>query len=338
MKIYVPRFLLIGLAALLSFILPSSAQTQPKAYGIALEGYAYPFPVQYLDLEIQHHGARLAYMDVAARGVANGRAILLFHGRNFPVSYFAPLIDALANAGYRVIAPDQINFGKSSKFDDVAVNFDAMATHMAALLETLKLEKLDLIAHSMGNMAAIRFARTYPTKVNKLVLYGPVGLEDYRLYVPPVPRERLLEQEAKLGAEAYYNQLVTTYGLTLSREEIWPFVEIREGMKSSAEWQRWVAAFVSSYYAMWGQPVVYELPLVEKPVLFLVGSKDRTAPGRGFAPPELRDKMGLIAARAKEIAPIMKRARVEVFENIGHLIHLEAKDAFNASVLKFLAE
>jgi pimeloyl-ACP methyl ester carboxylesterase len=251
-------------------------------------------------------------------------------------SYWESTIRVLVNAGYRVIAPDQINFGKSSKLDDVPVSFDAMAAHTAALLDYLIVERVDVVAHSMGNMAAVRFARTYPDRVGKLVMYGPVGLEDYRFYVPPVPEERLVEQEDKLTAEAYLNQLVTTYGLTLPKHEVQPFVDIRERMKGSAEWPRWVRSFVSSYYAMWGQPVVHELPLVDKPVLFLVGTRDRTAPGRPFAKPEDRDRMGRIAERAQELAPRMTDARVEVFEGVGHLIHLEAAERFNAVLTQFL--
>src|SRR5206468_8396180 len=51
------------------------------------------------------------YMDVAPTAAANGRTVLLMHGRNFPASYWEPTVKTLAGAGYRVIAPDQINFG-----------------------------------------------------------------------------------------------------------------------------------------------------------------------------------------------------------------------------------
>ncbi len=321
--------------AMLAVAAPARAQ---EPLGIALEGYAYPFAVNYLDVQAGNHPARLAYMDVAATATPNGRAVLLFHGRNFPASYFEPLIRALTGAGYRVIAPDQINFGKSSKFDDVPVSFDTMASNMDALLEKLGLAQVDVIAHSMGNMAGVRFTRTFPQRVNKLVMYAPVGLEDYRFTVPPVPRERLLKQESELSGPAYLKQLYDTYGLTLPPEKVQPFVDIRERMKGGAEFPRWVASFVSSYYAMWGQPVVHELPLVDKPVVLMAGTRDRTAPGKGFAPPELREKMGHVAERAVEVAKTMTRAKVEIFEGVGHLIHLEATERFNASVLRFLGE
>lgn len=318
-------------------IAPATAQPS-EPLGIALEGYAYPHPVQYLPLEVEHHAVRMAYMDVAPTGAANGRAVLLLHGRNFPASYWEPVIKALAAAGYRVIAPDQINFGKSSKLDDVPVSFDAMAANTAALLDRLGLTRVDVVAHSMGNMAGVRFTRTYPDRVNKLVMYAPVGLEDYRFYVPPVPKERLIEQEDKLTGPAYLQQLITTYGLTLPPEKVQPFVDIRERMKGSAEWPRWVRSFVSSYYAMWGQPVVHELPLVDRPVLLMAGTRDRTAPGKPFARPEDRERMGHVAERAQELAPKMKNARVEVFDGVGHLIHLEATEKFNRVLLGFLAE
>src|SRR5918993_3777297 len=123
-------------ALLASFILGSNpspaAQPRSELLGIALEGYGYPFPVQFLPLSVAGHAVRLAYMDVRPSGPLNDRTVLLMHGRNFPASYWESTIRVLVNVGYRVIAPDQINFGKSSKLDDVPVSFDAMTAHTAA--------------------------------------------------------------------------------------------------------------------------------------------------------------------------------------------------------------
>src|SRR3954454_10622572 len=164
------------LLAVLFSVVPALAQSPPEPLGIALEGYPYPFPVRFLPLTVERHAVRLAYMDVPPTVAANGRAVLLLHGRNFPASYWEPTIKALTGAGYRVIAPDQINFGKSSKLDDVPVSFDVMAEHTAALLDHLGIAQADMAAHSMGNMPAGRFPRPFPQHVRKLIMYASVGL------------------------------------------------------------------------------------------------------------------------------------------------------------------
>jgi alpha-beta hydrolase superfamily lysophospholipase len=64
--------------------------------------------------------------DVGPSGQRNGRTVVLLHGRNFPSSYWAPVIKTLVDAGFRVIVPDQIGFGKSSK-PSSELHFDTLA-------------------------------------------------------------------------------------------------------------------------------------------------------------------------------------------------------------------
>ncbi len=86
------------------------------------------------------------------------------------------------------------------------------------------------------------------------------------------------------------------------------------------------------------QPVVHEIPLIEKRTLFIMGEADHNAPGRGFAPPELRPKMGQNAALAQRLARQMPAAQAVVFPGIGHLVHLEAEQRFADTLLAFLRE
>jgi pimeloyl-ACP methyl ester carboxylesterase len=310
------------------------AVTQP--FGIGLEGFPYPYPVQLFPLTQEGEQLRIAYMDAAPKGDANGRTVLLLHGRNFPSSYWHSAIAALTGAGYRVIAPDQIGFGKSSKpsFD---LHFDQLARNTRALLDELKVDKVSVIGHSMGGMLTVRFARMYPELVDQVVLVAPIGLEDYRLYVPPIPAERLAELEDQVTPESYFNQLIKVYSLTLSEQALAPYVAARTNVKGSAEYPRWLRAFVNSAQMIWREPVVYEIPLLPHNVLFVMGENDHLAPGRDFAPEELRGKMGQNARLAQDLAAKMSRARVEVFDGLGHLPHLEAPERFNELVLEFLA-
>ena len=93
---------------------------------------------------------------------------------------------------------------------------------------------------------------------------------------------------------------------------------------------------VNTYQTIYGQPVVYEIPLLRQPVLFIMGEKDHNAPGRAYAPENLRPLMGDNAKLAKDLAAKMPNAKVEVIEGVGHLVHLEAEARFNASMLAFL--
>ena len=81
-----------------------AADTTPT-YGVELEGFAYPHPLQRFAFESQGVALRMAYMDVAPRGVANGRTVVLLHGKNFCGATWEASIAALAGAGYRVVVP-----------------------------------------------------------------------------------------------------------------------------------------------------------------------------------------------------------------------------------------
>ncbi|GJD74456.1 alpha/beta fold hydrolase [Methylobacterium goesingense] len=315
--------------------LAQTAGTDTAPLGIGLEGFAYPYPVFFLERMRDGERQRLAYMDVAAEGQANGRTVVLLHGRNFPSSYWQPVIQALTRAGYRVVAPDQLGFGKSAK-PVGPYTFDAMAADTLALLDSLSLKRVDVVAHSMGGMLAVRLTRNAPTRVNSLVLEAPIGLEDYRFTVPPVSDATLLRLEGDATAESYRRQLMTNYALSLPASAIEPFVSLRERVKGSGEYPRWLQSFVNSYQAIWGQPVVHEIPLIAVPTLFVMGENDHNAPGKPFAPEALRPGMGRNAEHARTLAGQMPSGRAVVLPGIGHLVHMEATDRFNTLTLEFL--
>ena len=324
-----------AVAAALWSVASASPASPGEAMGVALEGFPYPYPVNFLPLTIEGEDLRLAYMDVAPTGAATGRTVVLLHGRNFPSSYWEPTIKALAASGYRVVAPDQIGFGKSSK-PGFAYSFDAMARATIALLDSLHVDRFDLVGHSMGGMLAVRLARAYGPRIDHLILYSPIGLEDYRFYAPPVTDDELARRERELTADGYRKQLMTNYALSLPSSAIEPFVQLREEIKESGEYPRWLKSFVASYQMIYAQPVAHEIPLIDRPTLFIMGANDHNAPGRRFAPPELRSKMGQNAALAELLAARMSNARVVVFEGVGHLGHLEATQRFNDTLLNFL--
>src|SRR3954466_9161611 len=111
-------------AILLLLAAPAAAQDAPS-YGPNLEGYDYPFPVQHYRFQSQGVAMDMAYMDIkpvqangasARAGATNkeARTIVLLHGKNFCAATWIGSIKVLTEAGYRVIAPDQIGFCKST--------------------------------------------------------------------------------------------------------------------------------------------------------------------------------------------------------------------------------
>lgn len=139
----------------------------------------YPYPVAYLPLTLYGQDVRMAYMDVPPAGQPNGRTVVLFHGMNFGGFYFAAPIDALRNAGFRVVVPDQIGFGRSSK-PVSPYNFHDMAYNTTRLLASLGIDRVSVVGHSKGGMLAARFSASYPDIVERTVLYAPIGLADIR--------------------------------------------------------------------------------------------------------------------------------------------------------------
>jgi len=314
---------------------PAAPSPALQPLGIGLEGIDYPYPVHHLDLTIEGQPLRMAYMDVAPAAAPNDKTVVLLHGKSFSGDYWAHTIATLTGQGYRVVVPDQIGFGKSSK-PTGELHFDTLARNTVALLDHLQIAKADIVAHSLGGMLGVRIARAYPERVAHLLLVAPIGLEDYRLYVPPTPTEKIVENEDRLTAEGYRKQLETNYSLKLPPDQVTPFIDARFNIKGSGEYPRWLRAFVSSAQMIYREPVVHEIPEITEPTLFIMGADDHNAPGRPNAPEALQPKMGQNAELAKALAAKMPNARAEVIANAGHLVFLDAPQKFNELMLAFL--
>src|SRR5437764_11733935 len=135
----VGRCHLAGLLIPLLFAVHTQAEppASPEPLGIALEDYDYPHPVKFFPLHIEGQDLRMAYMDVLPPHESSTRGtVVLFHGKNFFGAYWKDTIAVLSKAGYRVIVPDQIGFGKSSK-PDVRYSFQLLAENTKRLLDSL---------------------------------------------------------------------------------------------------------------------------------------------------------------------------------------------------------
>jgi pimeloyl-ACP methyl ester carboxylesterase len=309
----------LALALALASAPGRAAPAAPEPLGIALEGYPYPFPVRLLPVTLQGQDLRMAYMDVAPTAAPNGRVVLLLHGKNFFGAYWEGPARALAAAGFRVVVPDQLGFGKSSK-PDLHYTFELLASTTKALLDALHVEKVIVVGHSMGGMLAVRFALLFPQITERLVLENPIGLEDYRVKVPYESvdqqyRAALEQDEAKL------RRYIGSYFVTW-RPEYEPYVQVPYRWTLSAEYPRQALASALTYDMIYAQPVVQDLPRLRLPTLLVIGQADRTTLGRGSLPKEVLDTLGRYPELGRKAAAAIPGARLVDLPGVGHIRRL----------------
>lgn len=315
----------------------TSAQSNLKALDPDLTNYEYPFPVNFVDINIQNQSLKMAVMDVKP-SKANGKTVVLLHGKNFNGAYWKTTINALVSDGYRVIVPDQIGFGKSSKPRAFQYSFQQLAENTKHVLSKLGAEKVVVLGHSMGGMLATRFALMYPEAVEKLVLVNPIGLEDYKLVAPYKSIDWWFELERKKDYEAIKKYQLVNYYDKKWKPAYDEWVNLLAGWTLHKDYARiaWNAAL--TYDMIYTQPVVYEFGNLKCPTLILNGTRDRTALGKPLVSEKVRATMGRYDKLGEITRNRIKDATLVELDDVGHMPHIEAFDRFIVPLKSFLAK
>jgi haloalkane dehalogenase len=115
---------------------------------------AYTLNAKYLNIGTTAHPLQMHYID---EGPRSGKIILLLHGNPAWVYNFRQIIPLLTDAGYRVIAPDLIGFGKSDKPAlRSAHTYDRHAEWLTTFITTLDLQNIHLHAQDWGGLLGLR--------------------------------------------------------------------------------------------------------------------------------------------------------------------------------------
>lgn len=297
---------------------------------ITCEDIPYPQPVSYFQFTLYGQDIRMAYMDVAPQGTPNGKTVVLFHGMNFAGFYWGGPIDALRKEGFRVVVPDQIGFGRSSK-PVMPYNFQDMARNSFLLLQHLKIDKAMIVGHSMGGMLAARFATQYPAVTERLVIYNPIGLLDGRYDRPWGSID-----------EAYQRNLNTTYQVISAgihryfshnpaawKPEFEKYVRYRYAWTLSADWPRYAMVQSLIQQMPYLDPVINDWAHIKAPTLAFGGAEDSTA---GSA--------SVFQARMKFIADSVPdgKGKLLLIPGLGHVPHFEAPEKTYPPLIAFLKE
>jgi pimeloyl-ACP methyl ester carboxylesterase len=322
---------------LLFFIAVASfaQQEQLKWLDINLSNYEYPYPVQFITLNIQQQELQMEYMDVKPDNY-NGKNIVLLHGKNFNGAYWKTTIEALTKKGYRVIVPDQIGFGKSSKPDNFQYTFQQLAQNTKQILDSLGVDKTAVLGHSMGGMVATRFALMYPEVTEKLILENPIGLEDWKLKVPYQNVDWWYQNELTQSYEKIKKYQLESYYDGKWKPEYDQWVNLLAGWTLNSDFKKIAWNSALTYDMIFTQPVVYEFENIKVPTLLIIGTRDRTALGKPLVTEEVRKTMGLYAVLGKETQERIPNSKLVEISNIGHMPHIESFDKFIQPLADFL--
>ena len=313
------------------------AASPTAAYGAELQGFEYPYPVKQFEFPSQRQTLHMAYMDVRPEG-GNGRTAVLMHGKNYCAATWNNTIAGLVAAGYRVIAPDQIGFCKSTKPARYQYTFQQLARNTHALLAFLGVSPVTLIGHSTGGMIAIRYALMYPEATELLVLVNPIGLEDWKAKgVPSISIDDWYARELKVTVDSIRRYERDTYFAGHWRAEYEPWVQMYAGLNRGPGkgLVAWNSALI--YDMIYTQPVFYELESIAVPTLLMIGDRDNTAIGKDLAPPDVRGALGHYAELGKRAAERIRNARLVEFPELGHAPQIQDPAAFQTALLKELA-
>ncbi len=123
----------------------------------------YPFKANYITIE----DTRIHYLD---EGPKNGEIIYLLHGEPAWSYLFRKMIPVLVDAGYRVIAPDMVGFGKSDKYISIEDYTHQMhVDKMTQLIVELDLQNITAHVHDWGGLVGLRVVAEEPDRFSRII-------------------------------------------------------------------------------------------------------------------------------------------------------------------------
>jgi len=251
-------------------------------------------------------GARLHYVDAGS-----GSVVVLLHGLADDVGVWESVIPALA-AKHRVIALDQVGFGRSDKplLDYRAATF---VDFLDGFLNELKIDRASLVGNSLGGWVAADFALAHPERIDRLVLCDAAGYAA----VPKTMDPRALNA-LRLASREDIRYLGP---LTFHDKRFYEDVDLAFKQRVTAGDGYTVNQVLDSILR--GEDVLDgRVGAIHKPTLILWGREDKLIP------------LSFAERFHKEIAG----SRLEIIDNCGHMPHVECSDEFNHALMKFFGD
>ena len=250
--------------------------------------------------------AKVADIDLELFESGKGSPALFLHGGE-GFDQGQPFVAPLA-AKRRLIAPSHPGFGKSS-LPEWLDSVDDIAHVYLELLDTLGLDKVDVVGCSIGGWIAAEMATKTPERVRRLVMVGPVGVKTGSTDKLDIPDIFAMPQ-ADVNKLIFHDPVRMTPDTgKMSDDELGVMFRNRETL-ALLVWEPW----------MHNTKLKRRLHRVKVPALFIRGASD-----------------GLVSdTYLKAYAALLPNARTLTIPTAGHAPHLEQPEAFAAAVLEFL--
>ena len=306
-----------------------------KSLGINLEQYTYPYKVGYDTILSQQQNLVMAYM-YELGGDSKG-TVMLLHGKNFNGAYWGETIKNLLAKGYNVFVPDQPGFGKSTKPQHYQYSFNQLAENTRMVMDKLNIDKVIVIGHSMGGMLATRFALMFPERVKQLILENPIGLEDWRKWVPYKDIDFYYDRELKKSRESTRQYMLTSYFHNEWKTSYDELVYLQTAFLQDPEYPLLAWNSALTYDMIITQPVVHEFQNLKVPTVLILGQLDRTALGKEMVSKEVAAQMGNYPKLGKEISGKISNCQLIELQGLGHIPHVENFNTFFDALMKVIS-
>lgn len=250
--------------------------------------------------EVTRDGVSIHFTDEG-----QGRPVVLLHGHTLDGRVFGAVASDLLKEGLRIVRPDLRGHGRSSR-PEAGYHWRDHAADVLAVMDKAGIDRAAVVGFSLGGGIALELAVTEPDRVSDLVLISPVmpdrpfepefmaNLKD----VAKVARTQGI-REAMLGPWAQSPLFATSFKRPGVKEQV-------VGIVSDFPGAEYLATRRDMVDRDWSIPG--RLSEIAVPAVVLVGAKDMA----GFR------------AFAEEAASGIANARLEIAEDSGHLLPLEA--------------
>ena len=253
-------------------------------------------------------------------GDSSAPPLVLIHGFASSNLVWSKVLLPLAEAGFRVIAPDLLGYGYSGKPRDLEYTIASQAKMVIGLLKQLGIARVVLIGSSYGGAVAATIALDHPGLVEKLVLVGavtnnrPTRYMLMRLFGSPIIGDIL--SPLVVGSR----RLLRMRMKRVYDRHAWELDERRVQARHLPLATRGTHRAIVRTVRRWdAERISREAHLLKQPTLIVWGDTDREVP--------LTD-----GERLQQEIP---DSRLFVFRDCGHLPHEEYPAEFTKLVAEF---